>query len=297
MIEIILAAVVGGAAVYGFKRYLDYRGRAGIRPFEPVPAGILIPQMRIAATTVANIMQEISTMAAPGVDTITLENLATHRLMKLPNAVGYFKDFLTFPNIITASVNSEIINTLPSQRPLSQGDLLKIQFGVNYDRAFAYQAWTYQIASATYQPMIDALEMVLNRAISFAKPGARVRDLSVQIEGGIRASGWYPSREFCGHRMGSVPRSAPSIECIASWNPNQLTRLYPEMLLSVLLLAHEKMPKVRILEDCWNVVDLNGGASIMLSHVIRVTSRGGEILTKPSPDFLGEMLTTEGAEA
>lgn len=277
MIALILAAVFGGATVYGYRWIRDRQLAQG---WEPVPAGILLPQMRVACAAVSDAMSAMRDAALPGSTTEELEQVAIRCLQRYEGVVPYFREFLSFPNVITASLNEEVINTVPSRRPIQEGDILKIQFGANYDRAFAYQAWTYEVGSLRFLPILESLEGTLAAAAAAAKPGGTIRAISTELQEGIERVGWVPSAHYCGHRIGSVPRSSPSITCTQSHSPHQRAFLQEGMLLSIFLLAHRRPPRLRVRADGWNVVDLEKESSIMLSHVVRVTPEGGELLTK-----------------
>jgi methionyl aminopeptidase len=277
MIELLLAAALGGATVYGYRWLRDRRLAQG---WEPVPAGVLLPQMRVACAAVSDAMSAMRDAALPGSTTEELEQVAIGCLQGYEGVEPYFRDFLSFPSLITASLNDEVINTVPSKRALQKGDLLKVQFGALYGRAFAYQAWSYEVGSLRLRPILESLEATLTAAAAAARPGRTIRAISTELQKGIECVGWVPNAHYCGHRIGSVPRSSPSIACTRSHGPHQRAFLQNDMLLSIFLLAHRRPPRLRVRADGWNVVDLKKESSIMLSHVVRVTPEGGELLTK-----------------
>lgn len=83
------------------------------------------------------------------------------------------------------------------------GDLAKLDVGVHVDGWVVDTAATVNVGEVpANQPIIDAARAALEAAIEAARPGVEIRELSARIEQAVRARGFQPVRNLCGHGVG-----------------------------------------------------------------------------------------------
>src|SRR3972149_535131 len=85
--------------------------------------------MRRAGRIVAEVLQLMGQMIAPGVTTADL-NAAADALIRKRGATPSFKGYHGFPASICTSVNEQVVHGIPSKkRVLKEGDLVSVDVG------------------------------------------------------------------------------------------------------------------------------------------------------------------------
>ena len=113
--------------------------------------------------------------------------------------------------------------------------------------------------------------------VAAAQPGHRVKDIGAAVQKYAEARGASVVRDLCGHGIGRHLHEEPQI-------PNYVTSEGKAELQSGMTLAIEPMlnaggPQVRLLEDDWTFVTLDGSLSVHYEHTVLVCADGPEILT------------------
>src|SRR5262245_41393509 len=104
-----------------------------------------IALMREAGRIVSEILDELEKAVAPGVTTWELDRLAED-LIHRKGAKPAFKGYHGFPCVLCASVNHEVVHGIPSKkRRLQEGDLMKLDFGVQFRGFYGDSARTVPV--------------------------------------------------------------------------------------------------------------------------------------------------------
>jgi methionyl aminopeptidase len=84
-----------------------------------------------------------------------------------------------------------------------EGDVAKLDVGVHVDGWVVDTALTVNVGERPeHRPLIEAARAALEAAIAIVRPRTSVRALSSTIERTIRASGFEPVKNLCGHGVG-----------------------------------------------------------------------------------------------
>ncbi len=235
--------------------------------------------MREAGAIVGRAHQLVKELVAPGVTTAQLDS-AVERLIRDAQAVPTFKGYGGFPSAICVSVNEEVVHGIPSQRKLMAGDIVSVDIGATYKGYVGDAAKTYPVGqiSKEAQKLIDVTRESFYKGIEFAKEGHRLSDISHAIQKHVEANGFSVVRDFVGHGVGRNLHEDPSI-------PNYGKKGYGPRLRAGMTLAIEPMVnigtyEVKILDNEWTVVTLDGQLSAHFEHSILITGVGEpELLT------------------
>jgi methionyl aminopeptidase len=232
------------------------------------------------------VFNDVQSLIRPGSTTAELDRVAEESIV----AAGCFPLFKInprndYPAAITASVNDQVVNTIPSTRALLSNDLLSLQIGIARKGAFACQAWTFVVESITpednrlWQAGIDAL----NNAIPTIRAGSKVRGISSAIQSTLESAGFAPGREFVGHGIGDEPHVEPAIPCYVGRSVSQARILEQTLvegqILSIDVFAHAGSHRTKRESDQWSVATRDGSNAVHFSHVLAVASGGCEVLT------------------
>ena len=110
--------------------------------------------------------------------------------------------------------------------------------------------------------------------------GKRIVDISIAIQEYVEKHGYSVVREYVGHGIGRDMHEAPQI-------PNYRTRergprLEPGMTLAIEPMVNEGSCNVKLLENKWTVVTIDGTLSAHYENTIVVADSEPIILTKLS---------------
>jgi methionyl aminopeptidase len=238
-----------------------------------------IEKLRRCGKLVREVLEETREQARPGVTTLDLEAFVERRLAQA-NARPAFKGYRGYPCCLCASVNEQIVHGIPSDRRLKDGDIVSLDLGVIIDGYYGDAALTAPVGeiSEPLQRLLRVTEESLHLAIDQVRLGNRLGDISSVIEGHVVGNGFSVVREFVGHGIGRQLHEEPQI-------PNFGPAGYGPVLKEGMVLAIEPMvnvgsPGMRILEDQWTAVTVDGAHSAHFEHMVAVTSNGPDVLTR-----------------
>jgi len=214
-----------------------------------------------------------------GVTTNELDKIA-YKFIKDNEGEPSFLNYGGFPKSICTSINEEVVHGIPSNRKLKDGDILSIDIGVNYKGYHGDSAWTYIVGSknSDSEYLLKHTEEALFKGLSRIREGAKVGDISYEIEKYANSKNLGVVRELIGHGIGSKLHEEPDI-------PNYGEEGTGATLKAGMILAVEPMlnlgdRNVFILDDEWTIVTRDNKLSAHFEHTVLVTKNGYEILTK-----------------
>lgn len=238
-----------------------------------------LEKMREANVIVARILDHLGTLIRSGVSTKELDNVAEDMIQEA-GARPAFKGYRGFPASVCTSINDEIVHGIPRQdRVLRQGDILAVDVGVCYESYFGDAARSYAVeeVSEELQKLLLVTEQSLYLGIDKVKVGNRVSDISSAIQRHVEANGFSVVREFVGHGIGKALHEEPQVPNFGE--PGRGPRLVEGMVLAIEPMVNSKGAGVRILDDNWTAVTVDGGYSAHFEHSVAVTQNGPWILS------------------
>jgi methionyl aminopeptidase len=238
-----------------------------------------LDKMRVAGRMVAEILQLLREKIKPGVTTRLLDRLAEEECKKR-DAIPAFKGYGGFPYTICASPNEQVVHGFSTDNPLSEGDILSIDFGVLYDGFYGDSAFTQpvgKIDEAT-QRLLTVTKASLDNGIAAAVVGNRLSDISYAVQSTVEKEGFSVVRDFVGHGIGRKLHEAPQLPNYGP--PGQGVRLKHGMTLAIEPMINAGGPAVKVLQDGWTAVTRDSKFSCHFEHTIAITDNGPEILTK-----------------
>jgi len=237
-----------------------------------------IEKLRKSNLIVADILQALEDAIIPGVNTLHLNNLA-ERLAQEQNAAPAFKGYRGYPYALCASVNEGVVHGFPSERALTEGDIVSLDFGVLFEGYYGDAAVTLGVGDVSQKArqLMRVTEEALYLGIDKAVPGGRLSDISHAIQSHVEQDGFSVVRKFVGHGIGSNLHEEPQIPNFGK--PGAGLRLKPGMTLAIEPMVNEKDHDVEILEDGWTAVTKDRRLSAHFEHSIAITERGAVILS------------------
>lgn len=239
-----------------------------------------ILKMRDSGRIVAEILQILQEKATVGVTTRELDIVAEAECLKR-KARPAFKGYGGFPYSICASPNHKVVHGFADDQPLQDGDILSVDFGVQYHGYFGDAAITIPIGRIDDEKkcLNEVTRESLVQGIAAAQPGKRISDISWAIQSYVEARGFSVVRNFVGHGIGQKLHEAPQIPNFGQ--PGHGARLKPGMVLAIEPMVNAGCADVKILADGWTAVTADGRPSSHFEHTVAITTDGPVILTLP----------------
>lgn len=238
-----------------------------------------IELMRHAGGILEKTRQMLKKHIKPGISTHHLDQLA-EEYIKSNGAIPSFKGYHGFPGSICTSVNEVVVHGIPSKKKiLKKGDIVTLDFGVNYKGYHADSATTYPVGEIKPEiiKLLEVTEKALYIGLEKAKPGNNVSDISHAIESFVKPHGYGIVEEFTGHGIGRELHEEPYVPNFGE--PNQGPVLKPGMTFCVEPMVNLGTKNVKVLTDNWTTVTTDKKPSAHFEHMIVITETGYEILT------------------
>lgn len=237
-----------------------------------------IDHLKQSNAIVAEVLENLKKMIAPGVTTQELDQFAEEYILH-KGARPAFKGYRGFPATLCVSINEEVVHGIPNQRQLKEGDIVSIDVGVNYTGYFGDAAMTLPVGEIdpAAQKLLEVTERALYIGIDEAKVGNRLFDISYAIQSWVESNGFSVVRDFVGHGIGRDLHEDPQIPNFGS--PHQGPRLEKGMVFALEPMVNEGTYQVKVLSDGWTVVTADGKRSAHFEHTIVITDNGAEILS------------------
>ncbi len=237
--------------------------------------------MHRAGLVVWDVLNRLRQAVQPGVSTLDLEKIAAQGAQE-HGARPAFKGYRGYPCVLCASINQEVVHGIPSgARRLKEGDVISLDFGVELDGYYGDAALTLPVGKI--QPEIcDLLRVTresLDKAIEKVRPGNRLSDISASVQQWVEKHGFSVVREFVGHGIGTKMHEEPNLPNYGE--PGHGPRLEEGMVFAIEPMVNAGGPGVKVLDDKWTAVTLDGSCSAHFEHTVAVTSNGPWILTRP----------------
>jgi len=235
--------------------------------------------MRVPCQIVAEVLNLLKEKIAPGITTMELEDIALAETKKR-KAVPAFKGYSGFPFALCCSPHDRVIHGMPSAKPLKEGDILSIDFGVLYDDFYGDAALTVPVGAISKEALDLMLitEGSLFKGIEQAVAGNRLFDISHAVQTHVEQAGYSVVRDFVGHGIGKKLHEEPQIPNYGK--AGRGVQLKPGMVLAIEPMVNKGNFSVRVLDDGWTAVTTDGSLSAHFEHTVAITKHGPEILTR-----------------
>lgn len=239
-----------------------------------------IEHMRVSGAKLAEVLHYVGGLVAPGVTTGELDRAAELHIREL-GAKPICLHYMGYPASLCASVNEQVIHGIPGRRVLKTGDIISLDLCLAYDGYCADSTITVACGSVSSEDehLVETTRRSLYAGIESARVGAHLGDVSHAIQQIVEAQGMSIVRDYVGHGIGKELHEDPEV-------PNYGRSGTGIVLKEGLVIAIEPMVNaggsaVRVLDDDWTVVTVDGRKSAHFEHTVAVTTQGPVILTQP----------------
>ncbi len=235
--------------------------------------------MRRAGRLAAETLDFITPQVQPGVTTDELDRLC-HGFILDHGAIPAPLNYKGFPKSICTSVNHVVCHGIPSDRKrLGKGDAINIDVTVILDGWHGDTSRMFFVGqnSVKARKLVEVTYEAMMKGIAAVRPGATLGDIGAAIQGHAEAQRFSVVRDFCGHGLGRVFHTAPSV--LHYGRPGTGVVLREGMFFTIEPMINAGRPDVKILDDGWTAVTRDKSLSAQFEHSVGVTAEGCEIFT------------------
>ena len=229
--------------------------------------------MAKASRVVAEALAVLKSTVKPGITTDELDRLAESEIRRR-GATPAFKGYRNYPKTLCASVNEQVVHGIPSKRVLKEGDIIGLDLGAIVGGFYGDSAVTVGVGRIDEKTatLVRITEESLALAIEQARVGNRLSDISHAVQRHVEAAGYSVVTEFVGHGIGRQLHEEPQVPNYGK--PGQGPRLQAGMVLAIEPMVNMGGSAVRVLDDRWTAVTVDGSLSAHFEHTIAIQPDG-----------------------
>jgi methionyl aminopeptidase len=232
-----------------------------------------IEVMAQASRVVAEALEIVKKAVRPGISTEELDRIAEEEI-RVRGALPAFKGYRNYPKTLCASVNDQVVHGIPSQRKLKEGDIIGLDLGAIVGGFYGDSAVTVAVGAVpgATEKLVQVTKEALYLGIKQAVVGNRLSDISHAVQEHVEASGFSVVTEFVGHGIGRQLHEEPQVPNYGK--PGQGPRLQSGMVLAIEPMVNIGRSAVRVLDDRWTAVTVDGSLSAHFEHTIAIQPTG-----------------------
>ncbi len=232
-----------------------------------------IEVMAQASRVVAEALEIVKKAVRPGISTEELDRIAEEEI-RVRGALPAFKGYRNYPKTLCASVNDQVVHGIPSRRKLTEGDIIGLDLGAIVGGFYGDSAVTVAVGAVpgTTEKLVQVTKEALYLGIKQAMVGNRLSDISHAVQEHVEASGFSVVTEFVGHGIGRQLHEEPQVPNYGK--PGQGPRLQSGMVLAIEPMVNIGRSAVRVLDDRWTAVTVDGSLSAHFEHTVAIQPTG-----------------------
>ncbi len=246
-----------------------------------------IDAMRRAGAITGQALEAAQRLIAPGVTTRQIDN-AVRKTIEASGAVPAFLGYNGFPAAACISLNEEVIHGIPGSRALREGDIVSIDVGAVWNGFYGDAAATFPVGAVSEEAarLIAVTRACFYKALPLVREGRRVSDISHAVQTYAESEGCSVVRDFTGHGLGANLHEEPEVPNFGE--PGRGARLLRGMTIAIEPMINLGAFGVKVRQDGWTVVTLDGKLSAHYEHSVLVTDGEPELLTRWQEDMMHE---------
>ena len=235
--------------------------------------------MRKAGGFAAEVLDYLTPFVVPGVTTGELDQKVADYVEHHGHRNGPL-GYRGFPRSMCTSVNHVVCHGIPGDKVLMEGDIVNIDVTPIVEGWYGDTSRMFLVGdkvSVKARKLIEVTYDCLMKGIEVVRPGATLGDIGHAIQSYAEAQRFSVVRDFCGHGLGQVFHTAPSV--LHYGRRGTGLKLEEGMIFTIEPMINAGKPDTKILQDGWTAVTKDRSLSAQFEHSIGVTADGCEIFT------------------
>lgn len=239
-----------------------------------------IADMRTSGHILAKVLALLKSKVTEGISTKEIADIAKKELASL-GGKSAFLGYRGFPDVLCTSVNDAVVHGIPRyDLVLSNGDVIGLDFGVNFNGMITDAATSVIVGSTTNKRLnllVSTTEQSLHEAIDVVKPGVHVGDIGHVVQKVLEKRNLGIVRDLVGHGVGHQLHEEPDIPNYGQ--PGKGMCLELGMTIAIEPMATIGGHIVYVDHDNWTIRTQDASLSAHFEHTVLITKSGAEVLT------------------
>ncbi|MBI2103439.1 type I methionyl aminopeptidase [Candidatus Woesebacteria bacterium] len=243
------------------------------------PAEIEI--MKEGGKKLALIKNSLKKSVREGVSAEKIEELASS-LIEESGGKASFKMVKDYRWSACVNTNEGVVHGIPHPRIIfKKGDVVSVDVGLFYKGFHTDTSFTVALSpNRQTKKFMNAGKEALANAVSAAKVGGRVYDISKSIEETLDKYGYNPIEALVGHGVGKNLHEDPQIPCFTKGSRDESPIIPLGATLAIEVMYTQGSPEVYIdASDGWTILTKDGKIAALFEETVAVTADGPIVLT------------------
>lgn len=237
-----------------------------------------IDLMREPCRIVKDTLTFVGTKIRAGMTTKELDTLIERFIRSegaYPSCLGYGG----FPASACISVNEVVVHGIPDDRVIREGDIVSVDLCAYKNGYHGDACRTFCIGevSPEKKQLVKVTEECFFQAIKGLRAGTPLYDIGYRVQKYAESFGYGVIRSYTGHAIGKEMHEDPSVPNYGKLGTGM--RLKAGMVLCIEPMIVMGDWRVRILDDEWTAVTVDGKPAAHYENTVVVRADGVEILT------------------
>jgi len=199
-----------------------------------------------------------------------------------------------FPSHACLSVNECVVHGTAGylERPLVEGDVLKLDIGVVRHGWIGDAAWTYSFGEPPpdVRRLMECGKESLRRGINALRPGHVLDDWAIAVQGHVEGEcGFHLVRGLGGHGYGKKLHTPPYVSNVRVTAPEVWHEAQwpckPGMMLAVEPMIAMGTGEIVQARNAWPIFTADSSMSVHYEHDVLITDEGPRVLTEGMDDL------------
>lgn len=236
--------------------------------------------MTAGGALLSQIRSQVVESIRPGITAQKLDQLA-ERLIIRSGGKPSFKRVPGYKYATCINLNQGVVHGIPGSQKIKNGDFASVDIGFYYRGYHTDAATTVLVGkgSKQHQSFLETGKIALKKAISKAKPGNRVEDISRAIQRTIKDAGYSCSKSLTGHGIGRNLHEEPPIPCIVPEISENSPLLKAGQTLAVEVIYAMGREELELKSDGWTLVTKDGKRAALFEETVLIKKNKPLILT------------------
>ena len=241
-------------------------------------------QIKIAGALAAKTLDEVTSYVKPGIKTDNLDKIC-YEFIRDNGGYSAPLFYRGFPKSSCTSVNHVVCHGIPSNKYLSDGDIVNIDVTAIVDGWHGDTSRMFYVGDVSVKGknLISITYESMMKAISIIKSGIHLGDIGETIQTYVEKKGFSVVRDFCGHGIGKIFHQPPNI--LHYGKKGEGIKLEAGMIFTVEPMINEGAYNTKLLKDGWTAVTKDKSLSAQFEHTVGVTNNGFEIFTRSEKNY------------
>jgi len=234
---------------------------------------------------VGRILYELKELIRPGVSTGDIDRFVEESILAA-GMTPTFKGYNGFPASACVSVNEELVHGIPSnEKEVKEGDIVSVDIGITNKGWVSDAARTYPVGevSETAARLIQVARDSFFEGLKMCREEKRLTDIGHAIQTRVEAEGFSVVLEYVGHGIGRNMHEDPRVANYGE--PGKGPKLARGMALAVEPMINEGVAAVKVMDDEWTVVTVDGKMAAHYENTVIVTNGEPLVITLDERDM------------